>query len=145
MKTRGHVITPTQVPVYQAPPPLLRRIQILVDRGIGARKSQAGMYTLLPGMKTKADIHPREEEIYYVVKGRGRLVLDRKVYHVKPKDVIWFPPGVRHQSFNTGSEDLVYFWVLSPPPRGKYVHIHIRESWKKWKALGSRRKHAGTQ
>lgn len=143
MKPKGRVIRPSEVPVYQAPPPELRRIQVLVDKRIGARKVEAGMFTLLPGKKTKADVHPEQDEIYYVVKGRARLVLDGKVYHVRPKDVIWFPGGVRHQSFNNGRQDLVYFWVLIPPERRR-KHIHLREGWKQWEAPSSRRRHPRT-
>ena len=64
-------------------------------------------------------MHPESAEIYYVVSGSGRLVMDGEEYRVSKGQTVYIPAGVDHQSFNDGDEDLCYFYAFAPPPPGK--------------------------
>ena len=55
-----------------------------------------------------------KDEIYYIVSGRGRYVLDGWVYAVGPGDVLLIRPGSTHAVQQVGDEDLVI--VLAHPP-----------------------------
>ena len=67
--------------------------------------------------KGYAEVHVHEvaENIYYILQGRGIVVLDGEKHLVEPHMVIHIPPGVHHGIFNTGLEDLVFVVVASPP------------------------------
>lgn len=71
--------------------------------------------TLPPGAETEEHHHPRAEEMYYVLRGRGLMTLEGERREVEPGDGILIPPGTRHTIRNTGQEPLVFLCCCSPP------------------------------
>jgi mannose-6-phosphate isomerase-like protein (cupin superfamily) len=61
--------------------------------------------------------HGDDEEVYVIVQGRGRMLLDGQTFDVGPGDVIRNVPGGTHGLENTGSESLtmVVLDVASSP------------------------------
>ena len=49
----------------------------------------------------------KEDEIYYVLSGRGEMTIDNKTFSVGPGDGILTRPGSSHGLKQVGSEDLV--------------------------------------
>lgn len=49
----------------------------------------------------------KEDEIYYVLSGRGEMTMDGKTFEVGPGDAILTRPGASHGLKQIGSEDLV--------------------------------------
>jgi mannose-6-phosphate isomerase-like protein (cupin superfamily) len=49
----------------------------------------------------------KEDEIYYVLSGRGIMTIDGHAFDVKPGDAILTRPGSSHGLKQTGSDDLV--------------------------------------
>ena len=112
------VIDQNDFPIWQAPN-RSRKVSLLVSQeSCGAEHLSAGMFWLAPGNETVADIHPEAEEIYYVVSGQGRLVMDGEEFLVSKGMTVYIPAGVNHQSFNDGEEELCYFYAFGPPPPG---------------------------
>jgi len=70
--------------------------------------------TLPPGAATEAHYHPVTEEIYYILRGRGRMQIGVTVRSVGPGDGIAIPPGAAHRIGNVGEEDLVFLCCCSP-------------------------------
>lgn len=124
------IIDPEKFPLLQSPD-ASRRVSYLVgEETCGAKWISAGLFWLVPGETTIPDIHPKSEELYYVVSGQGKLILDGDVHQVSRGMVIYIPAGVTHQSINTGREDLCYFFAFSPPPTEPSVQtdfVNIRE------------------
>jgi mannose-6-phosphate isomerase-like protein (cupin superfamily) len=73
-----------------------------------------------PGKKTLEHYHTVFEEIYYVLRGKGRMRLGSEVREVKAGDGIAIPPGQKHQIENTGTSNLVFLCCCSPA----YTHEH---------------------
>jgi mannose-6-phosphate isomerase-like protein (cupin superfamily) len=48
-----------------------------------------------------------EDEIYYVLSGRGLMTVDAKTFEVRPGDAVLTRPGSSHGLKQTGTEDLV--------------------------------------
>jgi mannose-6-phosphate isomerase-like protein (cupin superfamily) len=63
---------------------------------------------------TTRHYHPRTEEIYYILSGRGRMEIDGQSRDVGPGDAIAIPPGARHQISNTGPDELRFLCCCSP-------------------------------
>ena len=63
---------------------------------------------------TTAHYHPRTEELYYVVAGRGRMRLAAEERDVGPGDCVVIPPGTEHKLTNTGDEDLRLLCCCAP-------------------------------
>ncbi len=49
----------------------------------------------------------KEDEIYYVLSGRGEMTIDDKIFEVRAGDAILTRPGSSHGLKQTGAEDLV--------------------------------------
>jgi mannose-6-phosphate isomerase-like protein (cupin superfamily) len=49
----------------------------------------------------------KEDEIYYVLSGRGTMTIDGKAFDVGPGDAVLTRPGSSHGLKQTGAEDLV--------------------------------------
>jgi mannose-6-phosphate isomerase-like protein (cupin superfamily) len=62
---------------------------------------------LPPGTSVGVHQHAADdEEVYVIVQGRGRMLLDGETFDVGPGDVIRNVPGGTHGLMNTGSEPL---------------------------------------
>ena len=49
----------------------------------------------------------KEDEIYYVLSGRGEMTIDGKSFEMKPGDALLTRPGASHGLKQIGDEDLV--------------------------------------
>ncbi len=70
---------------------------------------------LEPSSSTLNHLHSKSEEIYYVLKGTGRMHLDTEELIVGVNDAIYIPPGTKHFIENTGEEDLIFLCCSTPP------------------------------
>jgi mannose-6-phosphate isomerase-like protein (cupin superfamily) len=68
-----------------------------------------------PGAEQRAHSHPDSEQVYVVVRGRGRMQVAGDVEPVEEGDLVFIPPATSHSIVNDGPEDLVYVAAASPP------------------------------
>jgi mannose-6-phosphate isomerase-like protein (cupin superfamily) len=85
----------------------------------GGRTTAYSFFTKAPGLKLifrKRALHPgsaigyhlqTEDEIYYVVSGRGTMTIDGKSFDVSAGDAILTRPGSSHGLKQVGAEDLL--------------------------------------
>jgi mannose-6-phosphate isomerase-like protein (cupin superfamily) len=59
----------------------------------------------------------REDEIYYVLSGRGMMTIDGKEFEVGPGDAILTRPGSSHGLKQVGKEDLVILINYEQAPK----------------------------
>jgi len=122
------IVKSSEAPIYAAPPGYPpRKIQVLIDgKTVGSRCVTMGFFILPPGKMSLADVHPEVEEVYYVTQGRGYIMMDKRRYELEPGTSIYIPPGVEHQSFNTGGEELKILWIF---PHHLKSYIHEVQGW----------------
>jgi mannose-6-phosphate isomerase-like protein (cupin superfamily) len=91
-------------------------IRSILDRSNSRATHQSlAEATLPPGAATEAHRHPQSEEIYYILRGAGRITLGAEQQEVGPGDGILIPPGTRHTMRNIGAESLVFLCCCAPP------------------------------
>tara|TARA_R100000742_G_C4237168_1_gene57548 strand:- start:211 stop:567 length:357 start_codon:yes stop_codon:yes gene_type:complete len=56
--------------------------------------------TLKPNQSTKGHSHDELEEVYFFMKGRGRMQLGEEIFEVKAEDIVLIPQGKFHRVFN---------------------------------------------
>ncbi len=88
--------------------------EILAPRHSAIRRQSLAEATVRAGQATEEHSHPGTEEIYYVLKGRGRMRIAGEERDVAPGDGIAILPGSRHRIRNTGAEDLVFLCCCVP-------------------------------
>lgn len=88
--------------------------ELLAHRNSAIRQQSLAEARLPPGASTTPHYHPRTEEIYYLLEGRGRMRIGAEQREVGPGDAIAIPPGLTHQITNTGSELLRFLCCCAP-------------------------------
>jgi mannose-6-phosphate isomerase-like protein (cupin superfamily) len=68
-----------------------------------------------PGQETAAHVHHESQEIYYILEGRGTMMLGREALVVSTGNAILIPPGTPHNIKNTGAEALRILCICFPP------------------------------
>jgi len=104
----------------------------MVAPRIGARLLGYNITAVPPGKRAfPAHNHRVNEEMFFILEGRGELRVGAQTWPVRAGDVIACPPGgpeTAHQLINTGNDELKYLAVstkLSPevceyPDSGKF-------------------------
>lgn len=75
------------------------------------------LWRVIPGEWIYPHTHPNTEDIWYIVQGMGEYYTTAKEKRtVEPGDIAVASPGEVHGIFNSGSEEIIVFSVLSPLP-----------------------------
>jgi mannose-6-phosphate isomerase-like protein (cupin superfamily) len=90
----------------------------------GATKHSFGIAVIGPNCSTQLHYHPYAEETYYIMKGKGRMIIDGTEHVVQPGDAVLISPPEKHQIFCDGNEDLEFIVVCAPawePSNSVYI------------------------
>lgn len=68
-----------------------------------------------PGSRQPLHAHPRSEQIYVIVSGRGRMSVAGEDQELEAGSLVFIPPGAEHAIFNPGPDQLVYVSATAPP------------------------------
>ena len=100
-------------------------IEWLLGRHDGAPNFEMRRFTIKPGGSIPEHFHPDIEHEQYVLKGKYRVGLGKKVYKVKAGDSIYIPPGTHHWYKNNGKENAEFLCII--PKVEKYDSIYVEE------------------
>ena len=70
--------------------------------------------TLSPGQTTARHFHPRSEEIYYILSGRGVMTIGDEKRVAQSGDAIAIPAGAPHCIENDGTDELRFLCCCAP-------------------------------
>ena len=79
-------------------------------------RAQLDLYCLEPGQDQKPHAHDDQDKIYFVLGGRGRVVLGGEAETLEAGEAIVAPAGAVHGIANDGTEPLTVLVVVTPPP-----------------------------
>jgi quercetin dioxygenase-like cupin family protein len=82
---------------------------------VGSSRMWVGMTKIEPRSRSNRHKHPGQEEIFYVISGRGQITVGIENDSIEPGSLILVPPGVEHVLFNDGDETLKVLSMVSPP------------------------------
>ena len=88
--------------------------ELLAHRNSSIRNQSLAEATLRVGQSTRAHYHPKAEEIYYILRGEGRMKIGGEEQRVGPGDAIAIPAGTSHQICHRGREELVFLCCCAP-------------------------------
>ena len=88
--------------------------ELMAYRNSMAARMSLAEASLPPGGKTECHLHRETEEIYYFLEGRGRILAGDEFFDVEPGDSVLHPPGVRHQTWNTGDVRMAFLCCCAP-------------------------------
>jgi mannose-6-phosphate isomerase-like protein (cupin superfamily) len=88
--------------------------ELLSHRNSCIRLQSLAEARLPVGGATTPHLHPRTEEIYYVLEGQGMIRVGDETRPVGPGDAIAIPPDKLHQIRNIGSAVLKFLCCCAP-------------------------------
>jgi len=92
------------------------RSHFLMDAGdLGSRNLTVTWVDVPPGAEQRAHSHEEAEQVYVIVRGRGRMQVAGDDEEVGEGDLVFIPPATHHGIVNDGTETLVYVSAASPP------------------------------
>lgn len=73
-----------------------------------------GTQTVAPGCFIREHTHDRNEEMIFVVSGRGFVRLDGEKHPIEPGSAVFIGYNRKHQFINPGPEPLTFVWFFTP-------------------------------
>ena len=94
-----------------------RRLRWVVGKdGLESTYTSACVIRVAPGERVRpAHSHPNGEEVIYIIRGSGRVLVGNEVSPVREGTAVLFPRGVVHMLHNTGQEDMKVVCFFAPP------------------------------
>lgn len=86
--------------------------------------TQVVVMNIKPGEDIGKEIHTKEDQVLYLVSGKGRVYLDGKESDFNSGDCVLVPAGMEHNFTTVGDEPMKIITTYSPPhhPAGT-VHV----------------------
>jgi mannose-6-phosphate isomerase-like protein (cupin superfamily) len=81
-------------------------------------------------VKTKNSTHPhtlKHNEVYYIIKGRGKMHINNEVSEITATDTVFIPPGAIQYIENTGQTDLEFLCIVDPAWQPEIESVMIKE------------------
>ena len=110
---KHHVIHESEVPEVALPGRHLR--WVANEDSLGPNHLSASIIRVQPGEKVRpAHCHPNGEELIYIIRGTGRVLVDGAVDPVRAGTLVLFPQGKPHMLHNTGEEEMKVICFFAP-------------------------------
>ena len=71
-----------------------------------------------------AHSHPHGEEVIYIIRGEGRVLVAGGVSPVRAGSVVLFPRGAVHMLHNTGAEEMKVVCFFAPATNLEHYQMH---------------------
>ena len=81
----------------------------------GAQNMTIGYSVFPPGSAPEGHVHPTQEEIIYIVSGKGELVSPEGSVPLEPGTSVYIPVGEFHATVSHGPDPLEMVTSFSPP------------------------------
>ena len=90
----------------------LRDTYFLIDpEDSPSRNLKMGHTIIYPTGKTTGHAHKDMEEVYYILSGKGKMVVGEDEFPIQAGDAFYVPFGEYHVTYNTGNQALAILWV----------------------------------
>ena len=89
---------------------------LVAPERVAAEHCSACVIRVAPGEKVRpAHSHPNGEEVIYILRGSGRVLVAGEVAAVREGTAVLFPQGAVHMLHNTGKEEMKVVCFFAPP------------------------------
>jgi quercetin dioxygenase-like cupin family protein len=99
------------------------QIEWLVDRHDGAPNFEMRRFTIKPGGSIPKHYHPDIEHEQYVLRGKYKIGIGKKVHEVKAGDSVYIPAGTLHWYKNAGKGNAEFLCIV--PKKEKYDSVYV--------------------
>jgi quercetin dioxygenase-like cupin family protein len=98
---------------------------LVAPEAVNAAHCSTCVIRIAPGDKVRpAHSHPNGEEVIYIIRGSGRVLVGTDVQAVRAGMAVLFPQGVVHMLHNTGAEEMKVVCFFAPPTGLENYRMH---------------------
>lgn len=110
------VCQPGAAASYWQPMPANGHVEVIFAPDLVAMPQPLGFgtQTLPPGGHVREQAHDHGETVIYVLRGRGRAVIEGVEHPMRPGTAFYLGRHRRHIFVNEGDENLVFTWLMVP-------------------------------
>jgi len=90
------------------------------EKNCKSRRLTLGHTTIYPTGTTTGHSHDDMEEVYYIISGKGIMIVGEDEFKIEQGDALYVPPGVFHTTKQSGNLPLIVVWItckLEPQER----------------------------
>lgn len=105
-----------ELPRYRSTRDTRDRVDLIKPETIETDRFRADHVLYHPGDTSAKHSHPDAAQIFYVLRGQGKLFTSVDEYDLEPGDLVWLPEGELHWFENPTPEffSFIEFWVPAP-------------------------------
>ena len=79
---------------------------------LNTHSMEVGVINLKKNQKDTQQPH-ESDEIYYVISGNGKIVINENEHDVKPGNIIYIPKNVSHHFRTIDANELIVLYILA--------------------------------
>jgi quercetin dioxygenase-like cupin family protein len=104
--------------------------ELIGPKTVGAKSLQVKITEYLPGYSHKSHVHPHQEEVIFILSGRGIAEANGKKEEIGPGSVVFVPEGQPHATHNLSASESMKAVIIKSPPDDEEVRIDETEKGK---------------
>lgn len=104
-----------------------RTLYLYVDKETGAKNLSGGSADIPVNSELPYHSHESEEEIMFIYRGKGQLVVEGETFELVPETMVFIPKGLKHTFKNTGEEPLSFCFFYAPPGPEQNIRKMVTE------------------
>ena len=97
--------------------------ELITPKTVGSKKVKVKITEYLPGYIHKLHVHPHQEEVIYVLSGKGVTEALGKRQEIGPGSVVFVPAGEPHATMNLSSTESLKAIIIKAPPDDEEVGL----------------------
>ncbi|MEJ2730077.1 MAG: cupin domain-containing protein [Deltaproteobacteria bacterium] len=97
--------------------------ELVNTRTVGAKKLKVKITEWLPGHIHKKHVHPDQEEVIFVLSGKGMAQTEEEKREIGPGSVVFIGAGEQHTTWNLSDTESLRAVVIKAPPEDEEVPI----------------------
>lgn len=110
------IINPSNNPIAVLPLHVGATSQEIAGKLVGTQSCTVAFARIEPGGGSEIDVHPKSEQVFFVLKGTFTLRGDKNNdYTAEAGQALYVAPGEPHAAKNLGAEETVCIVVTAPP------------------------------
>jgi mannose-6-phosphate isomerase-like protein (cupin superfamily) len=80
-----------------------------------------GIQVMPAGCHVRAHGHAQNDEVFYILEGTGRCVIDGVTHPLEPGSTVMLGQYCEHSIHNDGPDDMKFVWFFTPPGLEKVI------------------------
>jgi uncharacterized RmlC-like cupin family protein len=97
--------------------------ELVTPQTVGSQKIKVKITEWLPGHIHKRHVHPDQEEVIFVMSGKGMAETQEEKRKIGPGAVVFIPAGEPHTTWNLSETESLRAIVIKAPPEDEEIQM----------------------